>query len=92
MIQKFISFWNENDIWTNFRMIMGILFIFFGIYIGVGDWMPYHLRGQFQYLMAAIMIAYGIFRIVHISYRKNLQRRIEMEKIKDEGSTNEYLK
>ncbi len=72
---RWLDYFKGNDLSTNLRAIMGGVFVVFGISILFGSILPAHLNGNFQNIMGLIMIGHGIFRIVHIPYKKNLERK-----------------
>lgn len=68
------------------RIIIGYLFVFFGLYVLLMDPSPGNFHPKLNSMMGIVWIFYGVYRIVHTYYRRSLQADVdsELETKKDE--------
>ena len=66
----------SNNFSERLRIVLGMIFIVMGIWIIFGDVIPPQWDSTYQILMGVVFVFYGIYRIVHMAYRRNFQKRM----------------
>lgn len=57
------------------RIVIGSLFVVFGVYILWIELLPGSFDPQFKNMMGVVMICYGAYRIVHTCYLRDHQEK-----------------